>query len=88
MKELLWLLSQSHQIKKKWSRKTSNKKSLGCIYDEEPLGFEKDLMAPERMQPRDPLEEIDLGEKGDKRPTYIRANIDQKLKSEVTSLLK
>ena len=45
-------------------------------------------MAPEKMQPQDPLEEIDLGEKGDKIPTYISANIDQTIKSEVISLLK
>ena len=63
MKELLWLLIQRHQIKKKWSKKV-DKQHLDCIYDEEPLGFKKDLMAPERMQPRDSLEEIDLGEKG------------------------
>ena len=61
---------------------------LDCIYDEEPLGFEKDPMAPEKMQPQDPLEEVDLGEKGDKRPTYISANIDPELKMKVISLLK
>lgn len=61
---------------------------LDCIYDKEPLGFEKDPMAPEKMQPQDPLEEVDLGELGVKRPTYISANIDSKLKIEVISLLK
>src|ERR1043165_5314806 len=61
---------------------------LDCIYDEQPLGFEKDPMAPEKMQPQDPLEEVDLGEKGDKRPTYISANIDPDLKMKVISLLK
>ena len=65
-----------------------DKQRLDYIYEEEPLGFEKDPMTPEKMQPQDPLEEIDLGEKGDKRPTYISANIDPKLKSEVISLLK
>src|ERR1051325_5764917 len=61
---------------------------LDCIYDEEPLGFEKDPMAPKKMQTQDPLEEVDLGEKGDKRPTYISANIDSELKMKVISLLK
>jgi hypothetical protein len=61
---------------------------LDCIYDDEPLGFEKDPRAPEKMRPQDPLEEVDLGENGDKRPTYISANIDKELKSEVISLLK
>ncbi|XP_058766321.1 uncharacterized protein LOC131639897 [Vicia villosa] len=37
---------------------------------------------------KDPLEEVDLGEEGDKRPTFISANIDQELKSEVILLLK
>src|ERR1044072_16964 len=45
-------------------------------------------MAPKKMHPQDPLEEIDLGTEGDKRPTYISANIDPKLRSEVISLLK
>lgn len=34
---------------------------LDCIYDDEPLGFEKDLVAlGTKMQPQDPLEEVDL----------------------------
>ena len=74
--------------KKEVVEENIDKQRLDCIYDEEPLGFEKDLMALERIHPQDPLEEIDLGEKGDKRPTYISANIDQKLKPGVISLLK
>jgi hypothetical protein len=35
-----------------------------------------------------PLEEVDLGENGEKRPAYISVNIDNKLKSEVISILK
>ena len=61
---------------------------LDCIYDSEPLGFEKDPKAPERIRPKDPLEEVDLGENGEKRPTYISANIDNELKSDVISILK
>ncbi|XP_058784321.1 uncharacterized protein LOC131659100 [Vicia villosa] len=45
-------------------------------------------MAPEKMQPQDPLEEIDLGKEGDKRPTFISANIDPELRSQVILLLK
>ncbi|XP_050897324.1 uncharacterized protein LOC127104162 [Lathyrus oleraceus] len=59
-----------------------NMQCLDCIYDDEPLGFEKDPRAPEEMRLQDPLEEVDLGENGDKRPTYISANIDKELKSE------
>lgn len=61
---------------------------LDYIYESEPLGFEKDPKAPERIRPKDPLEEVDLGGNGEKRPTYINANIDNKLKSEVISILK
>lgn len=65
-----------------------NMQRLDCIYDDKPLGFEKDPMAPEKMQPQDPLDEVDLGEVGVKRPTYISANINSQLKTEVISLLK
>jgi hypothetical protein len=57
-----------------------NMQRLDCIYDDEPLGFEKDPKALEKMRPKDPLEEVDLGEIGDKRPTYISANIDKEFK--------
>ena len=65
-----------------------NMQRLDCIYDNEPLGFEKDPKAPEKIRPKDPLEEVDLGENGEKRLTYISANIDKELKSEVISILK
>jgi len=36
---------------------------LDCIYDDEPLGFEKDPMgSAQKMQAQDPLEEVDLGD--------------------------
>jgi len=36
---------------------------LDCIYDDEPLGFEKDPMgSAEKMKVRDPLEEVDMGD--------------------------
>ena len=59
-----------------------NEQRLDYIYDDEPLGFEKDPMAPEKMHPQDPLKEINLGAEGDKRPTFISANIDPKLRPE------
>ncbi|KAK2397252.1 hypothetical protein QL285_058846 [Trifolium repens] len=35
---------------------------LDCIYDDEPLGFERDpLNETPKMQAHDPLEEIDIG---------------------------
>ncbi|XP_050890001.1 uncharacterized protein LOC127095338 [Lathyrus oleraceus] len=62
---------------------------LDAIYDDEPLGFEKDPLASNtKMLARDPLEEIDLGEGGIKRPTYLSANISPELKIEVIQLLK
>ncbi|XP_058768518.1 uncharacterized protein LOC131642258 [Vicia villosa] len=62
---------------------------LDAIYDEEPLGFEKDPMAPNiKMLAQDPLEEVNLGDKNQKRVTYISAKLDPALKSEVIALLK
>ena len=50
---------------------------LDAIYDDEPLGFERDPLANNiKMLAQDPLEEIDLGEGTTRRPTYISANID------------
>ena len=49
---------------------------LNAIYDEEPLGFERDSLAHNvKMLAHDPLEEIDLGEGTTKIPTYISANL-------------
>lgn len=62
---------------------------LDAIYDEEPLGFEKDLLATNiKMLAQDPLEEIDLGKGLTKMPTYISANINPQLKVKVIQLLK
>src|ERR1051325_4024308 len=49
--------------KSKLVNRSVDEQCLDCIYDDEPLGFEKDPMAQEKMQPQDPLEEIDLGER-------------------------
>src|ERR1044072_6782564 len=57
---------------------------LDCIYDDEPLGFERDpSISTKRMQAQDPLEEVDLGDGEIKRPTYISAKIDPGLKNEM-----
>ena len=62
---------------------------LDAIYDDEPLGFERDPLANNiKMLAQDPLEEIDLGEGTTRRPTYISANIDPQLRVEVIQLLK
>ncbi|WJX58304.1 hypothetical protein P8452_43772 [Trifolium repens] len=62
---------------------------LDCIYDEEPLGFERDpLNETPKMQAQDPLEEIDIGDGSVKRPTYISANISPDLKGKLVLLLK
>ncbi|WJX72773.1 hypothetical protein P8452_56616 [Trifolium repens] len=62
---------------------------LDCIYDDEPLGFERDpLNETPKMQAQDPLEEIDIGNGSLKRPTYISANITPNLKEKLVLLLK
>lgn len=60
-----------------------------CIYDDEPLGFEKDPMSSSRkMLAQDPLEEVNLGNGEIKRLTYISAKIYPDLKVKVIQLLK
>ncbi|PNY14157.1 retrotransposon protein putative unclassified [Trifolium pratense] len=62
---------------------------LDCIYDEEPLGFEKDpSSSSQKMQAQDPLEEIDIGNGLLKRPTYISANIPKDFREKLVELLK
>ena len=62
---------------------------LDAIYDDEPLGFEKDLLESNiKKLAQDPLEEIDLGEGMVKRPTYISSKIDPELRVKVIQLLK
>ena len=62
---------------------------LDCIYDDEPFGFERDpQISTKRMQAQNPLEEIDLGDGEVKRPTYISAKIDPRLKNQMISLFK
>src|SRR4051812_6475162 len=62
---------------------------LDAIYDEEPLGFEKDPMASNiKMLAQDPLEEVNLGDNDQKRITYISAKIEPELKATIIKMLK
>ena len=62
---------------------------LDAIYDDEPLGFEKNPdFSGAKMLSQDPLEEIDLGEGTIKRPTYISKKLDPKVKDKVIQMLK
>lgn len=57
---------------------------LCAIYDDEPLGFEKDPTTPSiKMMTCDTLEEIDLGDMMNRRTTYISANLNPKLRIKV-----
>lgn len=61
--------------------KTSEICSLVYIYDDEPLGFEKDpTISTMKMQAQDPLEEVDLRDGEVKRPLYISAKVNPDLK--------
>jgi len=61
---------------------------LDCIYDDEPLGFEKDpLGSTTKMRAQDPLEEVDLGDGSVKRPTYVSAKINREFKDRIVELL-
>lgn len=62
---------------------------LECIYDNKPLGFEKDpLETNKKMQAHDPIEEIYLGEGAVKRPLYINVKINSNMKKQLVKLLK
>src|SRR4051812_17014127 len=62
---------------------------LDAIYDEEPLGFEKDPMASNiKMLAQNPLEEVNLGDNDQKRITYISAKLEPELKATVIKMLK
>src|SRR3954468_7429164 len=62
---------------------------LDAIYDEEPLGFEKDPMGTNiKMLAQDPLEEVSLGDGDQKRVTYISVNLAPTLRTKVITLLK
>jgi len=62
---------------------------LDCIFDDEPLGFEKDpSLSAKKIQAQDPLEEVDLEDGSIKRPTYISFRIGPKLKVQIIVLLK
>src|ERR1044072_7918636 len=81
------LLTDEHPSMKEEGIPTNQR--LDCIYDYEPLGFERDpSISTKRLQAQDPLEEVDLGDGEIKRPTYISAKIDPGLKNEMVCLLK
>src|SRR4051812_37633881 len=62
---------------------------LDAIYNEKPLGFEKDPMGANiKMLAQDPLEEVNLRDGDQKRVTYISAKLAPTLKSKVVTLLK
>ena len=62
---------------------------LDCIYDFSPLGFEQPLVEKiKRVEVQDPLEEINLGEDGENRPTYVSSLIDLKFKCSLIKVLK
>jgi hypothetical protein len=66
-----------------------NLQKLDCIYDDEPLGFEKDPSSSNhKMQAQDVLQEIDIGDGSIKRPTNISASISVDFKAKLVELLR
>lgn len=62
---------------------------LHCIYNDEPLGFEKDpLTSKRRIHVQCPLEEVDLGNDAIKRSTFISTKIEPSLKSKMIEFLR
>ena len=66
----------------------NNKTPLDCIYDDEPLGFEKSDHQDKTVEVEDPLEELNLGDDQNPRVTYISSLLDQPFKEQLSSLLK
>lgn len=67
----------------------SESQMLDCIYDNEPLRFDKDpLNELQRMQAQDPLKEIDLGDGVIKRPTYISIKVGSMMKAKLIEVFK
>lgn len=61
---------------------------LDFIYDDEPLGFEKDPHASiKRIKAQDP-QEVDLGDVIIRKPTYISTKTNPSLKNLMIKLLK
>jgi len=62
---------------------------LDCIYDDELLGYEKDpAESTTKLKAQDPLENVDLGDGSEKRPTYVSAKINKEFKDRIVKLLK
>ena len=62
---------------------------LGCVFDDEPLGFKKDLyLANKKIQAQDPLEEIDLGDGSVKKLTFVSSKIGPYFKVRLMALLR
>jgi len=62
---------------------------LDCVFDDEPLRFEKDpSLANKKIHAQDPLEEIDLGDESVKRPTYVSSKIGPDFKFRLMALLR
>ena len=62
---------------------------LYFIYDSSPLTFEQALEEKiKRVEVQDPLEEVNLGEDGEYRPTYISSLIGCEFKKELVGVLK
>lgn len=67
----------------------SESRRLDCIYDNEALGFEKNLLNElQKMQAQDPLKEINLGDEVSKRPTHISIKVGSKMKVKLIEVLK
>ena len=66
----------------------NEKHPLDCIYDFEPLGFERSESQDKTVEVEDPLLEINLGTDHDKRITYISSLVDEPFKSQLIDLLR
>ncbi|XP_072074112.1 uncharacterized protein [Arachis hypogaea] len=60
-----------------------------CIYDDGPLGFEKNNTdTVKKVEVQDPLEEVDIGNGNYPRPTYVSKMLPDNFKKEMVEILK
>ena len=81
-------INKEMNISQQGQTTASESRRLDCIYDDEPLGFEKNPSNElQKMQAQDPLEEIDLGDGVTKRPTYISTKVGSRMKAKLIEVL-
>nr|KYP38436.1 Transposon Ty3-G Gag-Pol polyprotein [Cajanus cajan] len=60
---------------------------LDCVFNDSPLGFEKEMSEDFKMESQDPLEEVNMGSIENKKITYISKLLKRCLREEIIRIL-